>query len=932
PYRGLFGLRWPRGRSAQDSRFFSIAMDIGYSCPGIARRSIAEWSPPEVLSWVESFCGPAPRFLEEEMDGEALTLASVEQLMALGLKRGPAIKLRARVEQLAGGGPEGGLPTGSGTPLANSTSLGADDSSVGRRLSSSSLGSDPQSLGRLAHEIGDGPTPVDPRASPGPAGPMAPPCYLVYNVSDWLSQQGGPAAFEPPAPLGAPALGATGLPPLAVGALAGDRPVLGPSGAAAPPPAPCSERPSALAAAAPPCRVGPTAGPGGALAARPAARGSGQRAAPAAGFQARVAFHSEGTRGDVQPLLVLATALSQRGHMCMMFLDRGMCALARTWGLEATEVRPSNIEEQMESEEVKKAGSTGDFLAMACAGKDVRDQAEGAQAEVARAAKEKVSAFQPDVFVQTSSVGWVQEWAAAADVPLVSIWLQPCSLPSESFRPSALFRASLQPGQPTMDLWAKQLQFCLRHALLREQKWLREHAAGETLDEAIAHGRLVSADDVFDQFCNIPDLNQLYICAWSKALFAAPPDWPETENLMIVGSFRLPAAQEAALLEGPGGGFGDQEQRRRCEAFLAAGPAPVYVGWGSMVVGSAAQMCRLAVGALREAGMRGVVVGGWARLSAGLLDDDPALQAYCEREVLFLSAAPHAWLLPQCACAVHHGGMGTVQASVGAGVPTVVTPVWADQWNVAARVAELRLGARTQQTLSKVTPSDLGEKIRECCQDPGRGDAEERAAGLGGHGGRGRRGLGREGSGGAPAGRAGWAVGPKERSAAGGAAGEVRQDRRSLGANAALSMFHLEFASRHPQLRAWVEREDASLLRCAEALRGGRLFVVASRSGLLVRESAGLGSRELGRLGDFSLVELLGPGGADARAGRCRVHLLEGKGPPEGWVSRIGGMVSGKDVLRVVSSVREVGRARLARMGLTFDDLSGGTPENCAAQ
>jgi len=153
--------------------------------------------------------------------------------------------------------------------------------------------------------------------------------------------------------------------------------------------------------------------------------------------------------------------------------------------------------------------------------------------------------------------------------------------------------------------------------------------------------------------------------------------------------------------------------------------------------------------------------------------------------------------------------------------------------------------------------------------------------------------------------------------------------RRSLGANAALSMFHLEFASRHPQLRAWVEREDASLLRCAEALRGGRLFVVASRSGLLVRESAGLGSRELGRLGDFSLVELLGPGGADARAGRCRVHLLEGKGPPEGWVSR---MVSGKDVLRVVSSVREVGRARLARMGLTFDDLSGGTPENCAAQ
>jgi hypothetical protein len=153
--------------------------------------------------------------------------------------------------------------------------------------------------------------------------------------------------------------------------------------------------------------------------------------------------------------------------------------------------------------------------------------------------------------------------------------------------------------------------------------------------------------------------------------------------------------------------------------------------------------------------------------------------------------------------------------------------------------------------------------------------------------------------------------------------------RKRLGVNSALAMFRSELASRHPQLQAWMDKEEASLLRCMEALRGGRLFAVTSKSGLLVRESARLGSRELGRLAELSFVESLEQSRAAHGTSRCRVRLLEGQGPPEGWVSTT---VSGKDVLRAVGSVREIGPARMARMGVTFEDLGGDGPDNCISQ
>ncbi|MFE9426866.1 glycosyltransferase [Kitasatospora sp. NPDC006697] len=117
--------------------------------------------------------------------------------------------------------------------------------------------------------------------------------------------------------------------------------------------------------------------------------------------------------------------------------------------------------------------------------------------------------------------------------------------------------------------------------------------------------------------------------------------------------------------------------------FLAAGPPPVLIGFGSMMPGDPERLGRLAVRAVRRAGLRGIIQSGWAGLSGegehtGGSDD-----------ILTVGALPHSWLLPRTAAVVHHAGAGTTAATLRAGVPSVPVPVFTDQPWWAARLVQL---------------------------------------------------------------------------------------------------------------------------------------------------------------------------------------------------------------------------------------------------
>lgn len=135
-------------------------------------------------------------------------------------------------------------------------------------------------------------------------------------------------------------------------------------------------------------------------------------------------------------------------------------------------------------------------------------------------------------------------------------------------------------------------------------------------------------------------------------------------------------------------------------SWIAAGPPPICFGFGSMPVESPAETVEMIAAACADLGVRGLVCSGWSDYSA-VPDFD---------HVKVVGAVNYATVFPACRAVVHHGGAGTLAASLRAGVPTLVLwidgaqPVW------ASRVKRLKVG--TSRHFSTATRETLVADMR----------------------------------------------------------------------------------------------------------------------------------------------------------------------------------------------------------------------------
>ncbi len=139
--------------------------------------------------------------------------------------------------------------------------------------------------------------------------------------------------------------------------------------------------------------------------------------------------------------------------------------------------------------------------------------------------------------------------------------------------------------------------------------------------------------------------------------------------------------------------------------FLDAGPPPVFVGFGSTATAHGDQLSETISRALRSAGVRGVVQSGWARL-------------HCTGEdILTIDDVPHAWLFPQMAAIVHHGGAGTTAAALRSGVPSVPVAGIIDQPFWAHRLHDLGTAPQPLRRIA-LTAEDLADAITSVTTSP----------------------------------------------------------------------------------------------------------------------------------------------------------------------------------------------------------------------
>ena len=174
----------------------------------------------------------------------------------------------------------------------------------------------------------------------------------------------------------------------------------------------------------------------------------------------------------------------------------------------------------------------------------------------------------------------------------------------------------------------------------------------------------------------------------SPLLVPTPRDWPRT--VMVTGAWTLPAPADwqppAALAD-----------------FLDAGPAPLYLGFGSMSIVQPERIREVAVAAATAAGVRLLLAG--TDLTGPDGDD-----------VLGISDVPHAWLFPRVRGVVHHGGAGTTHAALLAGVPQAAVPHIADQPYWGRRIHEEGLGP-APLPLNRLTVARLSEHLRAIAND-----------------------------------------------------------------------------------------------------------------------------------------------------------------------------------------------------------------------
>ncbi len=338
-----------------------------------------------------------------------------------------------------------------------------------------------------------------------------------------------------------------------------------------------------------------------------------------------------GTQGDVQPCIALGLGLQQVGYEVSVGTTRDFKAFVESFGLKcmASERDVHSLVMGQGGKRPRGRKAKWDFFRLLL--DETFKLSQGADLLV----------YGPALIFSAPHV------AEKLKVPAIPALLQPFMTPTRDFPAVGTPYLPLGGGYNrfTYDLLDSFLWLFLRGQI---NKWRVSELGLPPCPQPGIFTPLRSAD--------IPTLY-----GFSSYVLPKPAEWGQ--NVHVTGYWFLPASAwqpSVALTQ-----------------FLDAGPAPVYVGFGSMAGRDPVHTARIVFEAVQKAGVRAIVAAGWGGLAASDLPSN----------VFALESAPHDWLFPRMAAAVHHGGAGTTAASLRAGIPTLVIPFKSDQPFWGKRVA-----------------------------------------------------------------------------------------------------------------------------------------------------------------------------------------------------------------------------------------------------
>jgi sterol 3beta-glucosyltransferase len=380
----------------------------------------------------------------------------------------------------------------------------------------------------------------------------------------------------------------------------------------------------------------------------------------------RITVLSVGSRGDVQPLLGFGLGLAAAGHEVRVAAFPGFERQVRAAGLDFAPLAEGRISrgETAEDRRVAQRGlrQTPALVAL------VKD----ARSVVGERLADALAACEGAEVIVTNELALLLGWQAAEHFGCELVRARLCPPPRLADRRAAL--------------------------VVRQAAWL-------LMRRWLASARRTSGLpplSLREPLAQLTAKRTLELRAYSPAVV---PDSAQAGPAMRVTGYWF--------LENDV----DPEPPRELLQFLADGPPPVCIGFGSMIDADPTGMRELAVEALRRAGQRGVLIRGAQGFGRVQLPDS----------VFAVGAISHDWLFERCSAVVHHGGAGTTATALRAGVPSIVVPHMVDQHAWGRAIHALGAGPRPIRR-RRLSAERLHEAIAATVAD---GHMRERTAALG---------------------------------------------------------------------------------------------------------------------------------------------------------------------------------------------------------
>lgn len=375
-----------------------------------------------------------------------------------------------------------------------------------------------------------------------------------------------------------------------------------------------------------------------------------------------------GTWGDVLPIAALAVGLERAGYGIRLLVPEDFAPVVSKTGLQI-DLLPVNNHEVM-----KRVSSQTHPLKIMLA---IRDQI----APALRRAGEYLAATpdESDALLANSwMLGIASAVAAARGQRLMHIALQP----RIKTRQLPIATMPALPGwMPLQGLYNS-----FTYDLSGHLRWLLYVRVFNSIRVDRLDGDLLTARDYAGLVDETPSITLV-----SPYLLPRPSDW-KSHHRMTGFLFHDDLTWRPA-----------PELLR----FIESGPAPVYVGFGSVHDSDPERTTGLIVDALQRTNQRAVLYPGWAGLGKGDVPDS----------VYLLDYAPHSWLFPRMGAIVHHAGAGTTAAALRAGVPSIPVPHAGDQILWGRRLHAGGAGTRPLPK-SRLSAQGLADRLVQVSRDP----------------------------------------------------------------------------------------------------------------------------------------------------------------------------------------------------------------------